>query len=85
MSDVFETVRSVLMDIIGVGENEVTREASLVEDLGADSLDIVNFIEELEKVFSKGDMVLEITDDDAADVETVQQVVDMLEKKGVRG
>ena len=84
MSDVFETVRSVLVDIIGVEENEVTREASLVEDLGADSLDIVNFIEELEKVFSKGDMVLEITDDDAADVETVQQVVDMLEKKGVR-
>ncbi len=84
MSDVFETVRSVLMDIIGVEENEVTREASLVEDLGADSLDIVNFIEELEKVFSKGDVVLEITDDDAADVETVQQVVDMLEKKGVR-
>ena len=84
MSDVFETVRSVLMDIIGVEENEVTREASLVEDLGADSLDLVNFIEELEKVFSKGDMVLEITDDDAADVETVQQVVDMLEKKGVR-
>jgi acyl carrier protein len=84
MSDVFETVRSVLMDIIGVEENEVTREASLVEDLGADSLDIVNFIEELEKVFSKGDVILEITDDDAADVETVQQVVDMLEKKGVR-
>jgi acyl carrier protein len=84
MSDVFETVRSVLMDIVGVEENEVTREASLVEDLGADSLDIVNFIEELEKVFSKGDMTLEITDDDAADVETIQQVVDMLEKKGVR-
>jgi len=83
MSDVFETVRSVLMDIIGVEENEVTREASLVEDLGADSLDIVNFIEELEKVFSKGNVILEITDDDAADVETVQQVVDMLEKKGV--
>ncbi len=83
MPDVFETVRSVLMDIIGVEENEVTREASLVEDLGADSLDLVNFIEELEKVFSKGDMTLEITDDDAADVETVQQVLDMLEKKGV--
>ncbi len=84
MSDVFETVRSVLMDIVGVEESEVTREASLVEDLGADSLDIVNFIEELEKVFSKGNVILEITDDDAADVETVQQVVDMLEKKGVR-
>ena len=84
MPDVFETVRSVLMDIVGVEENEVTREASLVEDLGADSLDIVNFIEELEKVFSKGNVILEITDDDAADVETVQQVVDMLEKKGVR-
>ncbi len=84
MSDVFETVRSVLVDIIGVEENEVTREASLVEDLGADSLDLVNFIEELEKVFSKGDVILEITDDDAADVETVQQVIDMLEKKGVR-
>ena len=83
MPDVFETIRSVLVDIIGVEENDVTREASLVEDLGADSLDLVNFIEELEKVFSKGDVILEITDDDTADLETIQQVVDMLEKKGV--
>jgi acyl carrier protein len=85
MSDVFETVRSVLVDLIGVGEDEVTPEASLVEDLGADSLDLVNFIEELEKVYTKDDMVLKITDDDAGGVETIQQVVDMLEGKGVGG
>lgn len=83
MSEVFTTVRSVLVDLIGVGEDEVTPEASLVEDLGADSLDLVNFIEELEKVYTKGDMVLQITEDDAEGVETIQQVVDMLESKGV--
>jgi acyl carrier protein len=85
MSEVFTTVRSVLVDLIGVGENEVTPEASLVEDLGADSLDLVNFIEELEKVYTKGDMVLQITEDDAEGVETIQQVVNMLERKGVGG
>ena len=85
MSEAFETVRSVLVDLIGVGEDEVTPEASLVEDLGADSLDLVNFIEQLEKVFTKGDLVLKITDDDAEGVETIQQVVDMLKSKGVAG
>jgi len=85
MSEVFETVRNVLVDLIGVGEDEVTPEASLVEDLGADSLDLVNFIEELENVYTEGDMVLKITEDDAEGVETIQHIIDMLERKGVRG
>lgn len=85
MSDVFETVRGVLMDITGIEEDDVVPRASLVEDLGADSLDLVRFIEELEKAFTEGDVVLEITDDDAEGVETVQQVIDMLKGKGIGG
>ncbi len=85
MSDVFETVRGLLVDITGIEEDEVTPEASLIEDLGADSLDLVRFIEELEKAFTEGNAVLEIADDDAEDIETVQHVVDMLKRKGIGG
>lgn len=82
---VFERVRSILMDLIAVREDEVVPGALLIDDLGADSLDLLSLINELEKEFSEGDRVLEITDEDAEDIETVQQVVDMLVKKGVGG
>lgn len=81
MSDVFEKVRSILVDLIAVEEDEVVPEAALIEDLGADSLDLVQFIVKLEEEYSAADRVIKITDDDAENIETVQQVVDMLEKK----
>ena len=81
MADVFEKVRSILVDLIAVEEDEVVLEASLIEDLGADSLDLSRLIVKLEEAYSEGDRVLKITDDDAENIETVQQVVDMVERK----
>lgn len=84
MTDLFGTVRKILVDLIAVRDEEVKPDSSLIEDLGADSLDIVNFIEALEKEFSRDGFVLEITEEDADGVETMQQVIDLLKRKGVR-
>ncbi|MFM7912723.1 MAG: acyl carrier protein [Bacteroidota bacterium] len=74
MSDIASKVRSIIVDKLGVDENEVTPEASFTNDLGADSLDTVKLIMEFEKEFN-----LSIPDDQAENIQTVGQAITYLE------
>ncbi|MGD0625201.1 MAG: acyl carrier protein [Thermodesulfobacteriota bacterium] len=66
-------VFEIIIEQLGVGEEEVTMEASFIDDLGADSLDLVELIMAMEEEFS-----LEISDEDAEKIQTVQDVVNYI-------
>ena len=78
MSTVFERVTKVTVEQLGVEEDQVVSTASFVEDLNADSLDLVELIMALEEEFSEGESKLEITDEDAEKIVTVQDAVDFI-------
>jgi acyl carrier protein len=69
--EVFDRVKEVLTEQLGIDENEITEEASFTEDLDADSLDLVELIMELEDNFE-----IKISDEDAQKIQTVGQAVD---------
>jgi len=71
MSNVEERVKKIVVEQLGVKDDEVTFEASFVDDLGADSLDTVELVMALEEEFE-----CEIPDDEAEKITTVQQAVD---------
>lgn len=71
--EVFEKVKSIIIEQLGATESSVTMEASFIDDLGADSLDIVELIMALEEAFDT-----EIPDADAEKIVTVGDVVDYI-------
>ena len=83
MSTVFERVRAIVVEQLGVEEDEVTPAASFVDDLNADSLDLVELIMSLEEEFTSDVGDLEISDEDAEKIATVQDAVDYLKDHGV--
>ena len=70
----FDKVKDIIIDKLGVEEEKINKEASFVDDLGADSLDTVELIMQLEEEFG-----IEIPDDDAEKITTVQPAIDYLE------
>jgi acyl carrier protein len=74
MADLFERVKKIIVDILGVDESKVTLEASFREDLEADSLDLVELIMAFEDEFGG-----EISDEDAQKIQTVSDAVKYLE------
>jgi len=66
----FEKVKAIIVDQLSVEEDEVTPEASFIEDLGADSLDIVELIMALEEEFD-----IEVPDEDAEKLQTVADAI----------
>ncbi len=83
MATVFERVQKVVMELFDVEKSEVTLDASFANNLKADSLDLVELITALEKEFSNEDKTLEIPDEDAERILTVQDAVDYIKSKGI--
>ena len=80
MSDVFERVRAIIVEQLGVDEAAVTPEARFREDLEADSLDLVELIMAFEEEFGG-----EISDEEAQQIETVGQAVEYIEQHLMAG
>jgi len=74
-----ERVKKIVIDQLGVEENQLTREAKFVDDLGADSLDTVELVMALEEEFSKDEFKLEIPDEEAEKITTVGKAIDYIE------
>lgn len=76
MATVEERVKNIIVDQLGVETNTVKPDAKFIDDLGADSLDIVELVMAMEEEFG-----LEISDDDAEKIRTVQDVVKYIEAR----
>lgn len=76
MSDVLERVTKIIVDRLGVDETEVIPSANFKEDLGADSLDVVELVMQLEDEFE-----MEISDEDAEKIATVGDAVSYIESQ----
>ena len=75
MSEIAEKVKSIIVDKLGIDENEVSAEASFTNDLGADSLDTVELIMEFEKEFN-----ISIPDEQAENIATVGDAIKYIEE-----
>lgn len=84
MATVYDRVKTIVVDKLGVDEGNVTEEASFVDDLNADSLDLVELIMALEEEFSTDDERMEISDEEAGNIHTVRDAVVYLEGRGVQ-
>ena len=76
MSEISEKVKAIIVDKLSVSESEVTPEASVTNDLGADSLDTVELIMEFEKVFD-----ITIPEDQSESIATVGDAIKFIESK----
>lgn len=74
-ADIYQRLKKIIVDQLGVDESEVVPSASFVEDLNADSLDLVELIMSLEEEFG-----LQISDEDAEKITTVQEAEDYIEE-----
>jgi len=83
LATIFERVRKVTVDQLGVTEEEVTPSSSFVDDLGADSLDLVELIMALEEEFTNPERKVSIPDEDAEKIITVQDAMDYIRDLGV--
>jgi acyl carrier protein len=83
VATVLERVRKIVIEQLGVDDEQVVPTASFVDDLNADSLDLVELIMSLEEEFSKDGKQVEISDEDAERIGTVQDAVDYIKELGV--
>lgn len=82
MATVFERVKKIVVEQLGVEDDEVKPEASFTDDLNADSLDLAELVMAFEEEFGDDNNPLEIPDEDAENLTTVQEAVDYLKERG---
>lgn len=85
MATVFDKIKAIVVEQLGVEDKDVVPAASFVEDLGADSLDLVELIMSIEEQFSTADRKIEIPDEAAEKIITIQDALDYLKDQGVEG
>ena len=83
MATILERVKKIVVEQLGVEGQEVVPSASFVDDLGADSLDLVELIMSLEEEFSNPSRKVEIPDEDAEKILTVQDAIDYIKDLGI--
>ncbi len=83
MATIYERLKKIAVEQLGVEAEEVVPTASFVDDLGADSLDLVELIMSLEEEFSNSSGKVEIPDEDAEKIATIQATIDYLKNLGV--
>ncbi len=83
MATVFERVRKIIVEQLGVEESEVALQTSFVDDLNADSLDLVELIMAMEEEFSDKGKSMEISDEDAEKLATVQDAVNYIVEQDI--
>ncbi|MCH7620341.1 MAG: acyl carrier protein [Chloroflexi bacterium] len=83
MPTVYDRVKTIVVDKLDVDESDVSEVASFAEDLNADSLDLVELIMALEEEFSTDDRPVEISDEDAGEMHTLNDAVVYLKNLGI--
>ena len=83
MATIFERLKKIVVEQLGVEEGEVVPTASFIDDLGADSLDLVELIMSLEEEFSNPTRKVEIPDEDAEKIITIQNAIDYIKDLGI--
>ncbi|HEX77096.1 MAG TPA: acyl carrier protein [Dehalococcoidia bacterium] len=83
MATILERLRKIIVDQLGVDEKDVVPEASFVDDLNADSLDLVELVMSIEEEFSDSNRTVEISDEDAEKIITVQDALNYLKDLGI--
>ncbi len=83
MATVFERVRKIIVEQLGVEESDVALKTSFVDDLNADSLDLVELIMAMEEEFSDKGKSMEISDEDAEKLATVQDAVNYIVEQDI--
>ena len=84
MATVFDRVKNVVVDRLGADDDSITLEASFVDDLNADSLDLVELIMAFEEEFTTDGNQVEISDEDAGQIQTLNDAVIYLKNLGIR-
>jgi len=83
MATIYERLKKLVVEQLGVEDEEVVPSANFVDDLGADSLDLVELIMSLEEEFTNPSQKIEIPDEDAEKIITVQDAIDYLKDAGI--